>query len=110
MGLTSDGTTVTTSLTGSEGNFVNGVFAKAATTVTKAAVPQPLQTLVVASGEPFVLPGTHILIAPIGAIITGVWAALFLATVGYGTVERIRFRDEYRRRRATASKGEYSRF
>jgi hypothetical protein len=64
-----------------------------------------MQTLVVAAGEPFVVPGTHILIAPIGGIVTGAWALLLIATITYGTVGRQRFKDQYRRRVARATRG-----
>ena len=107
--MQTNGSTVTTSLSGSEADYVNGVFAKAATTVSKSVVQSPIQTLVVASDAPFVLPGLKILIAPVGAIITGVWAVLFIATVGYGTVRRMQFRDSYRRRSAVATKGNMAR-
>jgi hypothetical protein len=107
--MASNGQTVNTSLSGSEATFVNGVFAKAATTATKSAVQSPIQTLVVAANAPFVLPGVNILIFPIGGIITGVWAILFIAAVGYGTVGRMQFRDQYRRRSARATKGNLAR-
>ena len=45
---------------------------------------------------PFVLPGTHLGIFPIGLIITGGWTALRIATLGVGTVGRMKFRDQYR--------------
>jgi hypothetical protein len=64
-----------------------------------------MQTLVVAPGEPFVVPGTHILITPIGGIVTGTWALLLIATITYGTVGRMRFKDHYRRRVARATRG-----
>lgn len=106
--METNGQTVNTSLSSSEATFVNGVFAKAATT-TKAPAQSPLQTLVVASDAPFVVPGLNILIFPIGAIITGVWAILFVAAVGWGTVGRMQFRDQYRRRSARATKGDLAR-
>ena len=108
-GMQTNGQNVNTSLSGSEATFVNGVFAKAATTVTKSAVESPIQTLVVASGAPFVLPGLKILIAPVGAVITVTWAILFIATVGYGTIARMQFREQYRRRSARATKGNLAR-
>ena len=107
--METNGQTVNTSLSSSEATFVNGVFAKAATTTAKAAVQSPIQTLVVASDAPFVVPGLNILIFPIGAIITGIWAVLFFAVVGYGTVGRMQFRDQYRRRSARATKGDLAR-
>ena len=48
--------------------------------------------------QPFVLPGKTLGIFPVGFVITGVWALLFVATVGAGTVDRVRFREAYRRR------------
>jgi hypothetical protein len=108
-GMETNGQTVNTSLSSSEATFVNGVFAKAATTTTASAVSSPIQTLVVASNAPFVVPGLKILIFPIGGIITGVWAVLFMAAVGYGTIGRIQFRDSYRRRSAIAAKGDLAR-
>jgi hypothetical protein len=107
--MTATGQMVNTSLSSSEATFVSGVFAKAATTTSKSVVQAPIQTLVVASDAPFVLPGLNILIFPIGGVITGTWAVLFIATVGYGTVGRIRFRDQYRRRSARATKGNLAR-
>ena len=108
-GTETNGQTVNTSLTNSEATFVSGVFAKAATTVTKTAVQSPIQTLVVASDATFVLPGLKILIVPIGAVVTGVWAVLFIATITYGTFGRMQFRDQYRRRSARATKGDLAR-
>lgn len=47
---------------------------------------------------PFILPGTKIEIFPIGAIITGSWALLFVSAIGWGTVGKVGFREHYRRR------------
>jgi hypothetical protein len=106
-GVDSTGATVNTTLSSTEATFVSGVFAQDSTTITpsKAAVASPIQTLVVAANEPFVVPGLHIIIFPIGGIITGIWAVLGIATVIYGTVGRMRFREQYRRRSARAEKG-----
>jgi hypothetical protein len=60
------GQTVNTTLSNDQATFVSGVFA-AAVTPTKSRVQPPIQTLVVASGSPFVVPGLNILIFPIGA-------------------------------------------
>lgn len=35
---------------------------------------------------------------PVGLIVTSVWAVLVLATMGYGTVQKIKCRNTYRRR------------
>jgi len=44
------------------------------------------------------LPGVELGIFPLGLIITGVWAAVFVGTVGYGTIGRVQYREQYRRR------------
>jgi hypothetical protein len=46
----------------------------------------------------FVLPGTTLGIFPIGLIVTGSWAVLFIFTFGLGTIGRIRYRSLYRSR------------
>jgi hypothetical protein len=102
------GQMVNTSLSSDEATFVSGVFATQATG-TKAQVAPPIQTLVVASGAPFVVPGLNILIFPIGGIVTGVWALLFIATIAYGTIGRMQFREQYRRRAARANKADMAR-
>jgi hypothetical protein len=96
--------TVNTTLASGEATFVSGIFAQTAT-VSKTAVKSPIQTLVVASNAPFVVPGLHILIFPIGGIVTGVWTVLLLSTIGYGTFGRMQFRESYRRRAARMEKG-----
>lgn len=107
-GTESTGAKVNTSLSSNEATFVNGVFAAQAT-VTKAQVAAPIQTLVVASDAPFVVPGLNILIVPIGLIITSIWTVLFVGTIAYGTVGRMQFREQYRRRSARAEKGDLAR-
>lgn len=91
-----------------EAAFLVGSFAqqKSVTQANVAASQGPLQTLVVGPGETFVLPGTQILITPIGVAITGTWALLLAMTVGYGTVSRLRFKDQYRRRVERVMKGQ----
>ena len=107
-GTDASGNKVNTSLSSDEATFVSGVFAAQVST-TKVQTSAPMQTLVVASGAPFVLPGQNILIVPIGLIITSVWTVLFIATIAYGTVGRMQFRDQFRRRNARAQKGDFAR-
>lgn len=99
---------VNASLADGEATFVSGVFAQPII-ASKTAVQPPMQTLVVASDAPFIVPGLHILIFPIGAIITGIWTVLFIGTIAYGTFGRMQFRDQYRRRFARAEKGDMAR-
>ncbi|QSZ30342.1 hypothetical protein DSL72_004864 [Monilinia vaccinii-corymbosi] len=103
------GGTVNTTLNTNQASFVSGVFSKQAAGVTRTTAQPPIQTLVVASDAPFVVPGLNILIFPIGGIITGVWAILFIATLSYGTIGRIQFRDQFREKTARA-RGNGARF
>ncbi|KAI9051721.1 hypothetical protein LZ554_004761 [Drepanopeziza brunnea f. sp. 'monogermtubi'] len=107
-GKTAAGATVNTSLSSSEATFVNGVFSKVLSPTTSKVIP-PIQTLVVASNQPFVVPGLTILIFPIGLVVTGTWTVLFVGTIAYGTAGRIQWRDQFRRRSVLASKGDVAR-
>ncbi|KAF7860367.1 hypothetical protein EAF04_008494 [Stromatinia cepivora] len=103
------GGTVNTTLNTNQASFVNGAFSTQAAGVTKTVAQPPIQTLVVASESPFVVPGLNILIFPIGGVITGIWAILFIGTISYGTIGRMQFRDQFRSRTARAQKGNMSR-
>jgi hypothetical protein len=46
---------------------------------------------------PFDIPGITLGVFPVGLIVTGAWALFFFVAVGFGTVARIQWRDEYRR-------------
>ncbi|KAL8947511.1 MAG: hypothetical protein Q9222_006216 [Ikaeria aurantiellina] len=94
-GTDKSGKVITTELSSSEASLVNGIFAKQATTTTSAGASA---SSAAAQAAVFVLPGRSLGIFPTGLIITGSWTLLFIATVGYGTIERIRFREAYRRR------------
>ncbi|KAI4263922.1 MAG: hypothetical protein L6R35_007322 [Caloplaca aegaea] len=94
-GSDKSGKVVTTVLSSDEASMVNGVFAHQVKTSTSAGVPA---SSAAANGGTFVLPGRTLGIFPTGLIITGSWTFFFIATIGYGTVERIRFREAYRRR------------
>ncbi|KAL8835086.1 MAG: hypothetical protein Q9170_003463 [Blastenia crenularia] len=89
------GKVITTVLSSNESSFVNGIFAKQIETSVSAGIPA---SSAAANAGTFVLPGKSLGIFPVGLIVTSAWAFLFIATVGYGTVERIRFREAYRRR------------
>ncbi|KAL8711852.1 MAG: hypothetical protein Q9220_003796 [cf. Caloplaca sp. 1 TL-2023] len=94
-GTDKSGKVITTELSSSEASLVNGIFAQQTTTTTSAGASA---SSAAAQAAVFVLPGRSLGIFPTGLIITGSWTLLFIATVGYGTVERIRFREAYRRR------------
>ncbi|KAL8675435.1 MAG: hypothetical protein Q9168_000136 [Polycauliona sp. 1 TL-2023] len=97
MGQVNDtnGKVITTELSPSEASFVNGIFASQTTTSTPAGASA---SSAAAEAATFELPGQSLGIFPTGLIITSSWTLLFILTVGYGTIERIRFREAYRRR------------
>lgn len=94
-GSDKNGKVITTVLSSNEASFVNGVFAESVKTSTSAGIPA---SSAAANAGTFVLPGKSLGIFPVGLIITSAWTLLFFITVGFGTVERIRFREAYRRR------------
>ncbi|KAL9580828.1 MAG: hypothetical protein Q9212_004255 [Teloschistes hypoglaucus] len=94
-GTDKDGQAVSTELSSNEASFVNGMFAIKSASSTSPGAPT---SSAAAKAATFVLPGRTLGIFPVGLIITSVWTLLFVATVGYGTMERIRFREAYRRR------------
>ncbi|KAH7128664.1 hypothetical protein B0J11DRAFT_276085 [Dendryphion nanum] len=92
-----NGQEVKTTLSSQEASFVNGVFAKQASS-TNDANSAASATALAAAAQPFFLPGTNLAFFPIGLVVTCVWTAGFILTVGLGTFGRIQFRDQYRRR------------
>ncbi|KAF1992213.1 hypothetical protein K402DRAFT_321232 [Aulographum hederae CBS 113979] len=88
---------VNATLSNSEASFVNGVFSdQGASTITAEAAASA--SAAAAAANPFVLPGVTLGIFPLGFIITAVWMVLFVSAVGLGTLGRVQFRDQYRRR------------
>ena len=88
--IAKNGSHLHTTLSSKQASFVNGVFSD--------QVAGPAQPNAAAPTK-FVLPGTRLGIFPTGLIITGAWTVVFLITIGFGTVGRIRFRNAYRRRK-----------
>lgn len=92
---------ITSSLSPNEASFTTGVFSNmspmSSFSAAEAAINEQLRRL--DEGDvAFVLPGTQILIFPIGLIITMAWTLMGLAAYGFGTVERWRFRELYKER------------
>lgn len=89
---------LTTNMTAPAGAaFVNGWFSDAdiaqkAAAAAAAAMPVP-----------FVLPGVTLGMFPIGLIVTSIWVALFVGSVGYGTLGRMQWRKAYRAQKPGAS-------
>ena len=81
--------------------FVSGIFQGQSYSGAAAAAPTAAAAAVAKAG-PFSLPGTTVGVFPVGLIITSTWALLFFAAVGFGTWERMQFRDQYRQRKRLA--------
>lgn len=76
--------------------FVSGMFQGQGYSGAAAAAPTAAAAAV-AKASAFILPGTSLGKFPVGLVITSIWALLFFAAVGFGTWERMQFRDQYRR-------------
>ncbi|KLU82489.1 hypothetical protein MAPG_01561 [Magnaporthiopsis poae ATCC 64411] len=102
------GQTVTTNVSSNEAAFVAGVFSDSIVmsefSVANMAVEESLRQLA-NSTVPFVLPGVQLMIFPFGLIICSIWLVGFVGAVGWGTIERMGFRDQYKRRIALQGKG-----
>lgn len=91
-----------TNLTGSSiVFFVSGIFEGQSASGAAAAVPTAAAAAA-AKAVAFALPGTTLGIFPVGLIVTSIWALLFVGAVGYGTWERIQFRQQFRQRKERA--------
>jgi hypothetical protein len=93
---------VNATLSTADASFVAGIYAQAQGSLTDPTflLGKPLQDLAAAAQglpTPFVVPGLTLGVMPIGLGITLLWTAIFLAAVGYGTVCRIQFREQFRR-------------
>ncbi|EFY89644.1 hypothetical protein MAC_04297 [Metarhizium acridum CQMa 102] len=96
----STGSSVQTNVSMNEASFLTGVFSKSVVmsdfSAAQAAVTKQLDLL--HNGTiAFILPGTQIMIFPIGAIITSIWLALGLVAYGWGTFERMNYAEKYKR-------------
>jgi hypothetical protein len=93
-GIGADGTPLLADLSAKGTSFVNGAFSP----TQLAASRGPGSDTRPAGDAGFVMPGRTLGIFPVGLIITGVWTVMFLVTISVGTVDRVRFREAYRRR------------
>lgn len=104
------GQKLTTLLSSPDANFVNGVFAGTQTEKIAAAANSPLvatttvaPAAILVNPKTFTVPGVTLGIFPTGLIITSIWAGFFILAVGLGTLGRIQFREQYRRRSGRAN-------
>lgn len=93
-----DGTALDTVLSNTEASFVTGVFSNMKTMQNTTATPVPAITTTTPAATAFVLPGVTLGFFPVGLVVTGAWALLFIVIVGVGTIGRINIRTSYRKR------------
>ncbi|KAH8705931.1 hypothetical protein BGW36DRAFT_422459 [Talaromyces proteolyticus] len=105
---TNTGTVANTSLASDMISYVAGQLTQGNGAPTNITTPEAvtMATAIAASASVFVLPGTNIMVAPVGLIITCIWSGLLIAAVGAGTIGRFQYRMQYRR----AQPGETSAF
>lgn len=106
-GRETTGGTATANVSSNEAVFVNGMFADdemlsdtARAQIAVNDIKDGLANQTVA----FILPGVNLLIFPVGLVITVFWTIVGLAAYGFGTYERIGYRDAYRRSKARSGK------
>lgn len=99
------GAVANTSLASDMISYVTGQFVQADGTPTNITAPEAdaVATAVAASASVFVLPGTHIMVFPVGLIITCAWSGLLIAVVGAGAAGKYHHRMQYRRARPEQS-------
>ena len=89
-GTEQDGTSINAQLSTQDASFVNGVYA--------SNEAEGSRSTTATDGSEFILPGTKPAMFPTGLIISSLWALLYLAVMGYGTIKRYQARESYRRR------------
>lgn len=90
------GQPILTTISLTDAKYVNGVFAKT------SAQAQVIESNATTAAVPFQLPGTRIEIIPVGLYFFSAYLLVFLTILGWGTFERAKFRDQYRKRVATS--------
>ncbi|KAL0944919.1 uncharacterized protein CTRU02_202806 [Colletotrichum truncatum] len=104
-GINAVGQTVNTNVSANEASFVTGVFSKEIVRSDLAMAQAAVDDMVAGLKNgtvAFVLPGTQLMIFPVGLVVTGTWLLIGVAFYGFGTYERIGYAESYRRRRAVA--------
>jgi hypothetical protein len=98
---------VRTTVSSNEASFLAGVFSSQSVmsdfSAAQLAVDQSTEAL--RNGTiAFVLPGTQIMIFPIGLVVTGTWLLIGLTAYGYGTFQRMQYAEMYKTRQARNGK------
>lgn len=91
--MTKQGKRISANVSIAQSKFLNGVFAD-----TPNLSAQQSEEV---KDAPFKLPGTRIEVVPAGLYFYSAYLLVACAIFGWGTLERAKFRDQYRRRIAT---------
>lgn len=94
------GQTVSTNVSANDASFVTGVFSQdiVMSDFNKALLAVQEELVGLKNGTvAFVLPGVHLLITPIGLVVTCLWTLIFAVAWGAGTFQRVAYREQYRR-------------
>jgi hypothetical protein len=105
--VNSAGQTVTTNVSANEASFLIGVFSDLTfqSAFSKASDRVKVMQQQLAQGEiAFVLPGVHILIFPIGLVITSVWLVIGIVAYGFGTYQRYSHAHAFKTRKMVVGK------
>ena len=98
---------VSTNLSSSDSSFLNGVFSIASSdddspspSLSDEAARASASEIVasVTADVKVEIPGVTLGVFPVGMVVTLVWTMLFLVAVGYGTITRMKYRNQFRRR------------
>lgn len=104
---TPNGGAVSTNVSLNEASFLTGVFSQQVVlsdfSAAKLAVDDQIEALHNGT-HAFVLPGTQLMIFPIGLVITSVWLAIGFVAYGIGTFERVGYAEAHKRRQRTAGR------
>ena len=104
------GQTIATNVSSNEAAFVAGVFSKEVFMSDFALASKAVEDITINLREldpsdpkyvAFVLPGVSLMVYPIGLIITGLWTLVGFSVISFGYFERVSYRDQFRRRKAT---------
>jgi hypothetical protein len=89
-------------LPSNETSFNAGLFTTGSGSLTdpQFLLNNPAEKIIAAAqglATPYSVPGISLGVFPTGLIVTSAWMLVFFSTVAYGTMGRIKFRDQYRR-------------
>lgn len=91
QGITAGGKLLNITVSSDKATFITGVFGNSTGANQTELAAESKET-------PFKLPGTRISITPIGLYFFSAYLVLAGSIFGWGTLERAKFRDQYRRR------------